>query len=95
MVDTSKIMTAFTIKVKRPRVIILIGSVKRRSTGLITTFKIPRISATISALKKPFIVIPGSNDAVARTAIVTTSQCIKILIFKILYSKFLKIILKD
>lgn len=61
MADANKIIIALITKVKRPRVIKLIGSVKSKIKGLINIFKIPRTIATTVATQKLGIVTPADK----------------------------------
>jgi hypothetical protein len=54
-------ITAFITNVKRPRVIMVAGSVRKVSIGLRTAFKIPRTTASIRALRKLLIINPGTR----------------------------------
>jgi hypothetical protein len=45
---------AFITKVKRPRVIMFTGKVRRRSKGLKNRFKKPKMAPARSAEKRPF-----------------------------------------
>jgi hypothetical protein len=53
MADAILSIKAFIIKVKRPRVIMLIGRVRIRSKGLKKRFKSPMAAAAKKADKKP------------------------------------------
>lgn len=66
--EARSIIRPFRIKPKSPSVKIFIGSVSMKRTGLSNVFKIPRTTATITAVKKLFTFIPGKIYAVTKTA---------------------------
>ena len=63
-----RIKRPFKINVKRPKVMILRGKVKIKSTGLIKVLIIPRTTPTIIAVVKLFMLTPGKSCAVIKTA---------------------------
>jgi hypothetical protein len=69
---------AFMIKVNRPRLKMLIGSVKIIKIGRKKAFKIPRIAAANKAVKKPFTWIPSNTYEANIMAAVRTNQRITI-----------------
>jgi len=69
---------AFMIKVKRPRLRILMGSVKIIKIGRKKAFKMPRMAAANSAVKKPFTCIPSITYEVNIMAAVSINHRIKI-----------------
>ena len=58
--ETAYISPALITKVKRPKVIMLMGSVRINSTGLIKALTIPSVNATISAVVKVSTLKPGT-----------------------------------
>jgi hypothetical protein len=79
---------AFIIKVKRPRLRILIGSVKIIKIGRKKAFKMPRIAAANKAVKKPFTCIPSITYEANMMAAVSINHRIKIP-FILFFSSFL------
>ncbi len=71
------------IKVNKPRVSILKGKVKRRTIGFINILTIAKPIATIIAVKKPSICIPGRSREAINTAKPLTSRLRTIFIFSL------------
>jgi hypothetical protein len=69
---------ALMIKVNRPRVIILMGSVRIINIGRKKAFKIPRMAAAKKALKKPFTCMPSITYEANMMAAVKISHLIRI-----------------
>ena len=70
--------SAFMTKVKRPRVIILIGRVRMNRIGRNKAFSIPRTAAAQKALKNPLTLIPSIRYEAAIMAAVSINHLIKI-----------------
>jgi len=69
---------AFMIKVKRPRLRILIGRVRTIKIGRKKAFRMPRMAAANKALKKLFTCIPSITYEVNIMAAVSINHLIKI-----------------
>ncbi len=74
---TSQIRAALIIKVKSPKVKMLIGRVRIKRTGLMRAFKIPRNRAMIRAVVKPFTLKPGTSVATTKMARAEKTQLAK------------------
>jgi hypothetical protein len=66
--ETSISMAALTTRVNSPSVRRLIGSVRRRTTGLITAFTTPRIQAATMPIPRLSILTPSINDPATTSA---------------------------
>lgn len=71
------IIMALMTRRKKPSVKKVIGIVKIVKIGLTTAFKKAKTTATIKALTKLSIAIPGSNFAVITTAIADTKILVR------------------
>ncbi len=60
-VETSQIRAAFTTKVNKPKVRILMGRVKKRITGRIIALTNPKARAVINAAYNPETSNPGTK----------------------------------
>jgi hypothetical protein len=70
--------SALITKVKRPKVMILIGSVNMNRIGRNKAFKIPRTAAAQKALKNPLTLMPSIRYEAAVMATVSMNHLIKI-----------------
>lgn len=80
---------AFITSVKSPRVRMLIGNVRIIMIGLIKAFKIPKTSATISAVVKLATWKPGTNWETAIIVSAETIQLTKMLSMRRVYQRLM------
>ncbi len=83
MLLVRRIRSALMTKVKSPSVTILIGSVRRSSTGLIIALMIPKTTAVTKAARKLLTCTPGSKYAETMITTALKTQLIKMFILSL------------
>ncbi len=71
---TRSTIKALITRVKRPKVKMLIGSVRTSNKGRITALTTPKTKATKSPAQKPLTLAPGISQALIKIAAVLINQ---------------------